>query len=53
MDNRGTVWERKGTEWRVVTIRGGEPDDASFIDAWVSPTGAVIAITEKQVYRLN
>jgi hypothetical protein len=52
MDRCGTVWERKGTGWRVV-VRGLYRDDVAFEDAWVSPRGTVIAITKKHVYRLE
>jgi hypothetical protein len=52
MDDSGTVWERKGTDWRVV-VRGMYRDDVKFVDAWVSPKGNVIAVTDKHVYRLE
>jgi hypothetical protein len=52
MDKSGTVWERKGTDWRVV-VRGLYRDDVEFVDAWVSPKGNVIAVTEKHVYCLE
>ncbi len=52
MDKNGTVWQRTGNEWRVV-VRGMYRDDVKFVDAWVSPNGVVLAITEKHVYRLD
>jgi hypothetical protein len=52
MDRSGTVWERQKNDWRVV-VRGMYRDDVAFVDAWVSPGGTVIAITEKFVYRLD
>lgn len=52
MDENGTVWERNGAESRVV-VRGLRKDDVTFLDAWVSPTGTVFAITEQHVYRLT
>jgi hypothetical protein len=52
MDRSGTIWERTATESRVV-VRGMYRDDVNFVDAWVSPMGTVIALTDKQVYRLD
>ena len=52
MDENGTVWERNDAESRVV-VRGLRKDDVTFLDAWVSPTGTVFAITEQHVYRLT
>lgn len=52
LSKNGTLWERQGTESRVV-IRGLYHDDVEFVSAWVSPTGTVFAVTEKQVYRLT
>ena len=52
MDSNGTVWERAGSESRVV-VRGLKQNDVVFRAVWVSPTGSVFAITDKQLYRLN
>lgn len=52
MDKNGTVWERKGSEWRIV-VRGMFRDGVEFVDAWVSPKGKVVAVTKKQVYCLE
>ena len=52
MDTNGTVWEKDGNNWRVV-VRGLRKDNVEFIDAWVSPTGAVFAITEDKLYQLK
>ena len=52
MDSNGTIWERAGGESRVV-VRGLRQDDVEFVDAWVSPTGRVVAVTDKHVYRLE
>jgi hypothetical protein len=52
MDKNGTVWERTENQWRTV-IRGMYREDIEFRDAWVSPTGTVIAVTKDAVYRLD
>lgn len=52
MDKNGTVWERAENQWRTV-IRGMYREDIEFLDAWVSPTGTVIAVTKDAVYRLE
>jgi hypothetical protein len=52
MDEHGTVWELSRSESRVV-VRGLRREDITFRDAWVSPTGAVFAITPKYLYRLD
>lgn len=52
MDDNGTIWEREGEDSRVV-VRGLRDRDVKFVAAWISPTGNVIAITEKHVYRLQ
>ena len=52
MDNSGTVWERREKTWRAVVL-GNKSKGITFIDAWVSPTGTVIAITEDAVWRLK
>ncbi len=52
MDEHGTVWEMNPSESRIV-VRGMRRDDVTFKDAWVSPTGAVFAITTKHLYRLD
>jgi hypothetical protein len=52
MDHNGTVWERAGGASRVV-VRGLRGDDVTFRAAWVSPTGAVFAITDKHLYKLD
>ena len=52
MDKNGTVWERSENQWRTV-VRGMYREDIEFRDAWVSPDGTVIAITEDAVYRLE
>jgi len=52
MDKNGTVWERAENQWRTV-IRGMYREDIEFRDAWVSPTGTVIAVTENAVYQLE
>ena len=52
MDDSGTVWQRSDDQWTIV-IRGMDPNEVTFIDAWVSPTGVVIAVTEDAIYRLK
>ncbi len=52
MDEHGTVWELGRSDSRIV-VRGMRRDDVKFEDAWVSPTGAVFAITTKHLYRLD
>ncbi len=52
MDTNGTVWQRDGTESRVV-VRGMRRDKVEFTDAWVSPTGTVFAITPEHVWKLD
>ncbi len=52
MDTSGTVWERAGSDSRVV-VRGLKQDDVAFRGAWVSPTGTVFAITDDHLYRLK
>lgn len=52
MDDSGTVWEQTRTESRVV-VRGLRRDDVYFRDAWVSPSGVVLAVTDKHLYRLD
>jgi len=52
MDEAGSVWEFAGAESRVV-VRGLRREDVTFRDAWVAPTGAVFAVTDKHLYRLD
>jgi hypothetical protein len=52
LDESGTVWERHGTDSRVV-VRGLYRDDVKFRQAWVSPRGSVYAITEHDLYCLE
>jgi hypothetical protein len=49
MDNSGTVWQRAGYEWQaVVHGKGG-----AFVDAWVSVSGTVVAVTKTAVLQLK
>jgi len=34
-------------------VRGLRREDVTFRDAWVAPTGAVFAVTDKHLYRLD
>jgi hypothetical protein len=52
MDDSGTVWEWSDGTWKVV-VRGLNRDGVRFTQAWVSPTGVIIAITNSDVYRLE
>lgn len=52
MDSSGTVWEQTENESRVI-VQGMLRDNVRIKAVWVSPTGTVIAITEKEVYRLG
>jgi hypothetical protein len=52
MDRSGTVWEWSSRNWREV-VRGMYDSDVLFKSAWVSPTGEIFAISEKnKLYRL-
>jgi hypothetical protein len=53
MDEHGNVWELDSTTSRIAVRGMRRDDDITFRDAWVSPTGAVFAITEKHLYRLD
>ena len=52
MDKNGTIWERTETQWRTV-VRGLHQEKIHFSAAWVSPTGAVFAVTDETLYRLE
>jgi hypothetical protein len=52
MDDSGTVWEFSSGVWRDV-VRGMYADDVRFTWAWVSPTGTIVAITDKKIYQLQ
>lgn len=52
LDTNGTVWEWGNGHWRNV-VRGMRENDVEFTDAWVSPTGSIIAINRDEIYRLN
>lgn len=51
-DDTGTVWEFGPADARVV-VRGLRREDVTFKDVWASPTGAVYAVTDKHLYRLD
>ena len=51
LDASGTIWERKGTGWR--TVVQGLNSGPFLTDAWISPTGNVIAISGGHVFRLE
>ncbi len=52
MDNNGTIWEWNSKEWRQI-VNGMYENDVEFVNAWVSPSGTVIAVTKSQIYRLD
>lgn len=52
MDSSGTVWRRADNAWRIV-VRGLYDQDVVFVDAYVSPDGAIHAITQDSVYVLD
>ena len=52
MDDNGTVWEYLKGDWRIV-VRGLDRETVEFNDAWISPTGEIIAITDDEIYRLK
>ena len=54
MDTNGTIWERGiKSEWGRPVVMGMHTTDVTFEDAWVSPTGTIIAITKKHIWRLK
>ncbi|HEV8067011.1 MAG TPA: hypothetical protein VGP76_04690 [Planctomycetaceae bacterium] len=52
MDKSGTVWQRSEKDWTQI-VRRPDLDKVEFMQAWVSRTGTILAITQKDVYRLE